>query len=227
MKLKNELQKLSQQLNYSFQNLQLLQCALTHRSVPGESNERLEFLGDAVLSFVVSAELYRLHPAAREGELSRMRSILVNGEKLAQFARELKLGDYLRLGVSETKSGGRGRESILADGFEAIIGAIFLDGGIEACKACILAWYGEAFESFSEVGVIKDPKSTLQEWLQARRLPLPFYEVVTTGAAHAQTFYITCRVAGLPYETKGKSTSRRKAEQEAAIHYLEILKHEQ
>jgi ribonuclease-3 len=226
MKQIEQCNQLSSRIGYSFKNAELLKRALTHRSIPGKNNERLEFLGDAVLSFIISTELHQRHPRAREGELSRMRSALVNGEILAEFARDLEVGTYLRLGVGELKSGGQNRDSILADALEAIIGAIFLDGGIEICRSSVLNWYDERFEDLSALKPKKDAKSLLQEWLQARKFPLPHYEATTTGAAHAQTFYVTCQIEGLPHQTKGASTSRRKAEQEAAANYLELIKNE-
>lgn len=222
----SELKQLSERIGYKFQNIDLLKKALTHRSIPGNNNERLEFLGDAVLGFIIAAELYQRQPNAREGELSRMRSSLVNGEILAKFAQDLNISTYLRLGVGELKSGGQHRQSILCDALEAIIGAIYLDGGIEECRQCIMRWYGAWFEDLAELEPQKDPKSTLQEWSQARKLPLPEYQVAVTGAPHAQTFQVTCRVTGLPHATQGKSTSRRKAEQIAAQLFLDLLEKE-
>lgn len=217
------LESLSQRLGYQFKNSALLECALTHRSVPEKNNERLEFLGDSVLNFMIANELFLRHPHANEGELSRMRSILVNGEMLAQFAVDLDLSEGLRLGVGEMKSGGRYRSSILADALEAVIGAIYLDAGLEACRNCVLKWYGERFEDLSTLTAVKDAKSKLQEWLQARKLPLPEYGVEISGAAHAQTFRVKCQVKGFAFVAEGSSTNRRKAEQEAAQRFLEIL----
>lgn len=222
----SEIEKLQQRLDYQFRDVTLLENAVTHRSTGGFNNERLEFLGDAVLSHIMAEELYRRHPKAREGELSRMRSSLVRGDRLTELARCLDLSSSLRLGVGEQRSGGQHRHSILADAFEAIIGAVYLDGGMEVCRRCVLRWYGEGIESLSEVTPEKDAKSILQEWLQAHKLPLPAYEATVTGEAHAQTFNVTCRVEGLDHVTEGTSTNRRKAEQEAAQHFLELLNDE-
>ncbi len=219
----SELDKLQKRLGYQFKNISLLENALTHRSVGGPNNERLEFLGDAVLSQIIAEALYRRHPKAREGELSRMRSSLVRGDQIAELAKCLDLSLCIRLGAGEQKSGGQHRHSILADTFEAIIGAIYLDGGVEVCQDCVLQWYGEGIEALSKVTPEKDAKSALQEWLQAHKFPLPVYEATATGEAHAQTFHVTCRVEGLDQTTEGMSTSRRRAEQEAAQRFLELL----
>jgi len=165
--MSNDLDKLQERLGYQFSDVSLLENALTHRSMAGLNNERLEFLGDAVLSHIVAEELYRRYPKAREGELSRMRSSLVKGDRIVELAKSLNLSSYLRLGIGEQKSGGQHRQSILADAFEAIIGAVYLDGGIEACRSSVLRWYGEGIESLSRVTPEKDAKSALQEWLQA------------------------------------------------------------
>lgn len=215
---------LEERLHYHFSNAQLLEQALTHRSSLGaQNNERLEFLGDAVLSHIVAEELFQRHPGAPEGELSRMRSSLVCGHRLSEMAKQLELGLFLKLGVGEKKSGGRDRHSILADTFEALIGAVYLDGGIDACRDVVLGLYGGGIDVLSEVTPDKDAKSTLQEWLQARKLPLPSYEATITGEAHAQTFHVVCRVDGLLHEAEGISTNRRQAEQAAAKAYLELL----
>ncbi len=217
------LKPLIEKLGHSFQDEQLLEHALRHRSLGADNNERLEFLGDAVLGFVITEELYRRHPTAREGELSRMRASVVNGDVLAQLAMDLSISDYLRLGIGEQKSGGQRRHSILADTMEALVGAIFIDGGIGACRQCILNWYGERVDDLSTLEPKKDPKSRLQEWLQARKLPLPDYKAKISGEAHAQTFTVTCFVEGLPHKTKGISTTRRRAEQVAAERFLELV----
>ncbi len=214
---------LAKRLGYEFRDISLLETALTHRSVYGRNNERLEFLGDAALNFIIGSELFKRHPNAREGELSRMRAALVNGEMLASFAKTLALSDCLRLGAGEIKTGGRQRESILADALEAVIGAIYCDGGMEPCQQCVLTWYGERFADLTEIKPSKDAKSALQEWSQAHKLPLPTYTSTATGQAHAQVFYVTCFVEGLPHTTTGESTNRRKAEQIAAQKFLELL----
>lgn len=217
------LESVDKQIGYRFHNVGLLQRALTHRSVCGHNNERLEFLGDSILSVVISAELFQRHPGAREGELSRMRSFLVSGEMLATLAKDLLIGEHLILGVGESRSGGQYRESILADALEAIIGAIFLDGGFDVARERVLAWYGQRFDDLSQITPQKDAKSRLQEWLQAHKYPLPKYSVKISGKAHAQTFVVCCQVQGLTHVAEGISSSRRRAEQLAAANYLELL----
>ena len=188
---------LMKKLGYQFQQVALLEQALTHRSCKGEHNERLEFLGDALLSMVIAEALYKHFPKAREGDLTRMRSSLVKGITLAEIAKELELAEYLRLGPGEMKSGGLRRESIQADAVEAILGAIFLDSGIDACKERILSWFGSRLTGI-QPGVQKDSKTQLQEYLQGRRLALPLYEVIDTqGDDHDQVFTVRCTVQGL------------------------------
>lgn len=210
-------------LHYQFNEKSLIQRALSHRSFNSQHNERLEFLGDAVLSLIISNELFVRHPRAQEGSLSRMRASLVNGEILAEFAENLEIGPYLLLGPGEKKSGGHQRKSILADTLEAIIGAIYLDGGMEPCRQCVLRWYGERFDDLATLRPKQDAKSQLQEWAQAHKFQLPIYEIKATGKAHEQVFFATCRVDGLHYYAEGKSTSRRKAEQLAARHFLDLI----
>jgi ribonuclease-3 len=165
----------------------------------------------------MAEELYRRFPQAKEGELSRLRASLVKGETLAVLAREFGLGDYLLLGSGELKSGGYRRESILADALEAVIGAIYLDAGMECCRGCVLEWYAERLDALSPQGTLKDPKTRLQEYLQAHRLALPTYLVDSVeGEAHAQVFRVECRIEGLDMTTRGTGSSRRRAEQEAA-----------
>lgn len=217
------IEELQQRLGYNFNDQALLMQALSHRSYTSDNNERLEFLGDAVLSIVMSTELYQRHPKLQEGKLSRLRSILVNGQLLGQIAMDLGIGEHLLLGAGELKSGGQHRHSILADTLEAIIGAIYLDSDLETSRACMLRWYGERFTDLSAVKPIKDPKSRLQEYLQGNKLPLPEYHAEVSGEAHAQIFYVTCRVDGLDIEAHGESSSRRKAEQIAAQKFLEAL----
>jgi ribonuclease-3 len=212
-------------LGYQFNNANLLQQALTHRSCKGRHNERLEFLGDAILSVVIAEALFQLFPNAKEGELTRMRASLVKGVTLAEIAGELSIADYLRLGPGEMKSGGHRRESILADAFEAILGAIYLDAGMDVCKARILHWFDSRLESITPQQQ-KDSKTRLQEYLQGRRLALPVYVVETTeGEAHNQEFTVSCRIEGHePVEATG--SSRRKAEQDAAHKMLEYIQNE-
>ena len=216
--------KLSKKLNHNFSDLSLLSEAITHRSKQSKNNERLEFLGDSVLGYVISSELFRRFPDALEGALTRGRAALVKGETLAELAFSLELGDYLQLGPGELKSGGFRRNSILADAMEAIIGAIYLDGGLEAARTYILSLYEEKLAVLSLDKVSKDPKTQLQEQLQAVKKPLPVYEVVaTTGSDHEQVFEVKCKVAGLSKSVKGIGRSRRKAEQEAAKKMLKLI----
>lgn len=214
---------LLEKIDYQFKDIELLKSALRHRSAGFPNNERLEFLGDAILSAIIAEALFHHHPEAAEGELSRMRSILVNGVYLAEVAKELDLGPYIHLGSGELKSGGQYRTSILADAFEAIVGAIYLDSNIETCRDCVLKWYHQRIDNLKEVGAAKDPKSRLQEWAQSHKFPLPIYQVTASGKPHEQTFLVICRVEGLPHVAEGTSTSRRKAEQLAARHYLNLL----
>lgn len=218
--------KLYEVLGYTFNNQALLLQALSHRSARGENNERLEFLGDSIINFIIAEALFARCPDATEGQLSRLRANLVNGTTLAELAQEFKLGNYLRLGSGELKSGGFRRESILADAFEAIIAAIYLDSDIDVCKNCVLKWYQSRLDDLSSLTVPKDPKSELQEYLQARRLPLPHYEVTNIeGEAHQQIFYVQCKIDLLNEPTQASGASRRKAEQAAAAKILKNLSH--
>lgn len=216
--------RLTKHLQYHFKDENLLLRALTHRSIRGKNNERLEFLGDAILSFIIADELFHRQPDSREGVMSRLRSLMVNGEVLAKIARDMHIGDYLHLGPGEQKSGGSERESILADALEAIIGAIYIDSDIDTCRQCILSWYANYFEDISELPPDKDAKSTLQEWTQANKYPLPTYSCEVSGKSHQQIFHVICRVEGLTHQASAKSSNRRKAEQLAAEQYLKWLK---
>lgn len=219
-----KLQKLTKNLDYDFSNKTLLLSALSHRSLGNQNYERLEFLGDAVLNFVIAAELFERFPKAKEGELSRLRASLVKRETLALMAKEFHIGEYLRLGVGELKTGGYHRESILADAMEAVIGAIFLDSDFMTCRQKILQWFEERLTKVSHVKISKDFKTQLQEYTQAKKLALPVYEIMEiAGEAHAQTFYIQCSIISLPHVTQGIGNSRRKAEQEAAEKMLELI----
>ncbi|OGT98252.1 MAG: ribonuclease III [Gammaproteobacteria bacterium RIFOXYB2_FULL_38_6] len=219
-----EIEGLYKVLGYSFHDKELLERALSHRSFSRKSYERLEFLGDAVLSFIMAEELFKRYPRAKEGELSRRRAFLVNADSLFVLANKLGLSSYLRLGSGELKSGGQERHSILADAMEAIIGAVFLDGGIEICHQCVIQWYGDDFEKLFEDKPMKDSKSRLQEWLQAQHYSLPIYSLIDIqGKAHAQMFTVRCSVNELGHVAEGKSASRRKAEQEAAEKFLKIV----
>ncbi|ODN43997.1 ribonuclease III [Piscirickettsia litoralis] len=211
-------------IGYQFTNEALLTSALTHRSVRSNNNERLEFLGDAILSFVIADALYNRFPESQEGELSRFRASLVKGETLAQVANEFEVGQFLHLGTGELKSGGYRRESILADAVEAIIGAIYLDAGIEAARAAILRWFDQRIAGVHKQTHSKDAKTRLQEYLQAKHDILPEYEVLRIeGKAHEQTFHVECRIEILNISQKGSGTSRRRAEQEAAAKILQEL----
>lgn len=204
-------------LDYAFRRSELLRQALTHRSFGATHNERLEFVGDAVLNCVVAAELYERFPGLAEGELSRMRAGLVNKDTLAKVARQLDLGQQIRLGEGEMKSGGALRASILADALEALFGAVFLDGGFDAARAAIVACYGDVLGKAGPATLRKDPKTQLQEWLQARRMPVPDYAVTSTsGDAHEQQFAVECRIPGMRIVASGEGSSRKVAEQAAA-----------
>jgi ribonuclease-3 len=221
----NELSVLSRQLAYTFDNASLLEEALTHRSVGSHNNERLEFLGDGILNFVIADELFRMHPEMREGDLSRLRASLVNGETLADIARELNLGNYLKLGTGELKSGGFRRSSILADAVEAILGAVYCDSDFNECHDLILRLYASKLSNLPDASSLKDPKTQLQELLQSRQHSLPVYEVINvSGKAHTQVFQVECRVDELGCVVKGKGGSRRKAEQIAAAEAFEKIK---
>lgn len=219
------LDKLQRDIGYQFANISLLQLALTHRSASAIHNERLEFLGDAILGFVIADDLYARFTRLDEGRMSRIRASLVKEHTLAELGREFALGDVLQLGPGELKSGGYRRDSILADAIEALIGAIYLDSSIEKVRKVVFSWYQERLESIDpEVGQ-KDPKTRLQELLQSRRRALPEYSVIDIqGEAHNQQFTVECSVVGLEKSVLGKGTSRRKAEQAAAEIALRILK---
>lgn len=211
-------------LGYEFDDVGLLQQALTHRSAPGSSNERLEFLGDAVLDVVVSHVVYLAHPGAPEGDLSRLRSSLVKDSSLSSLASELGLGEHVILGGGERKTGGHRRNSILADALEALFGAVYLDAGFDAARNVIEKAYGRRFIEFPEPGELRDPKTRLQEWLQARQLALPDYELVTvSGEQHKRRFEVCCHVDGAKAPTRGVGTTRRNAEQQAASLMLSDL----
>lgn len=208
---------LRERLRYDFRDPAVLRHALTHRSFGATHNERLEFVGDAVLNCVVGTDLYRRFPALPEGDLSRVRASLVNQDTLARLARRLELGGDIRLGEGEQRSGGADRSSILADALEAVFGAVFVDGGYDAARSVIVDCYGDTLSRADPAVLGKDPKTRLQEWLQARKLPVPDYAVVaTSGEAHAQVFDIECRIPSRSIVATGRGSSRRQAEQAAA-----------
>lgn len=215
--------KLESSIRYQFKDTALLERALTHRSANAVNNERLEFLGDAVLNFIVADILFHKFVHAHEGQLTRLRSSLVKEQALANWAREFSLSDYIVLGLGEKKSGGFRRESILADCVEAIIGAIYLDSDFETCVSTIKTWLDKKI-SENNISGQKDPKTQLQEWLQGKKLALPTYEVIDiTGKPHEQTFTVKCEVDCYPSGVTAQARSRRIAEQEAAKQLLERL----
>lgn len=216
--------KLQREIGYQFSSAALLELALTHRSANGTHNERLEFLGDSILSFVIAEDLYHRFPKVDEGDMSRMRATLVRGNTLAEIGREFSLGEVMRLGPGELKSGGFRRDSILADAVEALIGAIFLDSDINRVQEIILQWYQQRLETIEPGVSQKDPKTRLQEHLQGKRKPLPSYTVMRVkGEAHNQEFTVECQISGLERSVIGKGSSRRKAEQAAAELALQKL----
>jgi ribonuclease III len=215
---------LSARLGYECRDNALIDAALTHRSAGGLNNERLEFLGDGVLNCAIADLLYREFPLADEGELSRLRATLVRGEALAEIAAQLDLGSQLRLGPGELRSGGHRRESILADGLEALFGAIYLDGGFAAARSVIERLMIARIGELPTPAELKDPKTRLQEYLQGRGLALPVYALEgVQGESHNQTFTASCTVSSLALRASGQGNSRRRAEQEAARQVLEAL----
>jgi len=216
-------QTLQQKIQYDFVNLELLITALTHSSASSENNERLEYLGDAILNAIIAELLFNKFPKSREGELSRWRASLVSGEALAQLARQFDLGKYLKLGPGEINTGGADRKSILSCAIEAIIGAIYLDSDYSSIKKVIQIWYQDLLESLNELEKHKDSKTKLQEFLQAKHLELPNYAISEiTGEAHQRNFKVTCKV--LNFTTEAAGSSRRQAEQVAAELMLNKLK---
>ena len=219
------LDALQRRLDYRFAQPSLLVLALTHRSFSAEHNERLEFLGDAVLALGVSNLLYARFGHSGEGDLTRVRAHLVREDSLHRAALAIGLPEVLRLSEGEARGGGAQRASILADALEAVIGAAFLDGGFEPAQALIERLFGEVIATTDLEDWAKDAKTELQEWLQARRLPVPVYRIAATrGQAHAQTFEVECGVPALGLAQQGEGRSRRQAEQEAARRMLDSLK---
>ena len=211
-------------IGHSFKDQGLLKQALTHRSAGAPHNERLEFLGDSIVNMLIAEALFTRWPKADEGALTRARSALVCESALAVIARTLQLGDRLTLGPGEMKSGGHRRDSILADTFEAVVAAIYLDAGFEACRERIMPWFEASLSAVPAGKPEKDPKTRLQEWLQARQKTLPVYELVSeTGDDHAKHFHVRCCVADPAVSTEGEGTSRRLAEQQAAAAAIEQL----
>jgi len=222
---RSNLSRLEKSLNYPFQNANLLKEAVTHRSAGALNNERLEFLGDSILNFVIAADLFTRYPKSSEGDLSRLRASLVNKDGLFLVSQDLKLGEYLILGSGELKSGGYRRNSILADTVEAIFGAAYLDSDLERCRELILQLYNEQLENVPDADSLKDPKTQLQELLQSRKMGLPEYDVIEiVGKAHNQQFTVKCKIDKLKLETQGKASNRRKAEQQAANEIIPLVK---
>ena len=215
---------LAARLGYAPRDRELFVVALTHRSADGPNNERLEFLGDSVLNLLLSERLYRQFPNASEGDLSRLRARLVSEEPLAEVATQMQLGELLSLGSGELKTGGFRRQSILADAFEALCGALFLDGGLDVVRERVLPMFESRLDALPAPSTLKDPKTRLQELLQSRGLPLPLYTVKrTSGEPHEQVFLVSCVLSHTELETMGEGPSRRRAEQIAAQAALEAL----
>ncbi|MEI8362256.1 MAG: ribonuclease III [Betaproteobacteria bacterium] len=218
-------QDLSKRLVYSFVNINLLTQALTHRSFSAQNNERLEFLGDGALNFMIAHQLYQRFPTISEGDLSRLRAQLVKESTLCEIAISLDLGNTLKLGEGELKSAGWRRPSILADAVEALIGAVYLDGGFAAAEGLVAHLFANKLNTIDPKVIDKDPKSLLQELLQGKKIAVPEYTVThLDGEAHAQVFIVECWIEKLNIRTDGEGTSRRIAEQQAAQLALEKLK---
>jgi ribonuclease-3 len=223
----SSLKPLMRALKYEFRDEKLLARALTHRSASAIHNERLEFLGDSLLNYIIAQNLFLHFERATEGELTRLRAKFVKGETLSEIATELGVSQYLRLGIGELRSGGKQRPSILADALEAIIAAIYLDSDLETCKQQVEGWFGARLSESSLIHDQKDSKTRLQEYLQARKKALPEYEVLSIeGEAHAQIFRVICKIDLLDKPTEGIANSRRKAEQQAAARALRLLSSE-
>ncbi len=215
---------LSRIIHYTFNDPSFMIMALTHRSFSSQHNERLEFLGDSVLSFLIANELYKRFPRIDEGDLSRLRAQLVKESSLSTIAISMGLGDFIRLGEGELKSAGWRRPSILADTFESIIGAIYLDGGIEPTHKFVLRFFETQLNEIDPKLIQKDPKTLLQELLQSKKSDLPIYTVVSIeGEAHSQTFTIECHIKKSNIKTQGVGNSRRIAEQEAASKAYQLM----
>ena len=213
-----------ERLGYEPRDLALFGAALTHRSAAGPNNERLEFLGDAVLNLLIAHRLYEAFPRATEGELSRLRARLVSREPLAEIAVSLGVGEALQLGAGELRSGGFRRQSILADALEALCGAVFLDGGLPAAEPLVTRLFAARIAALPDPEALKDAKTRLQEYLQSRSLTLPRYVILgIEGEDHAQVFRVSCEVPGLALRVEGEGSSRRRAEQQAAAGMLEAI----
>lgn len=219
------IEQLVKNLGYVFRHKKYLIEALTHASFDRDNNERLEFLGDSLLNLIMALHVFKAFPKEQEGLLTRLRSYLVKESTLAEIARELNLGTYLRLGIGEKKTGGDDRDSLLADAMEAMIAAIYLDGGMEACANCVLHWYQSRLQKIASNDFCTDPKSMLQEMVQSKYKALPIYRLASRkGSDHEQHFIMHCVTPLLDYPVSGEGTSRRRAEQDAAAKVLAILK---
>lgn len=219
-----QLDTLAARLGHDFRSTALLAEAVTHRSAGNGHNERLEFLGDGVLNFVIAAALFERRPDAPEGDLSRLRASLVRETTLAEIAGELDLGAFLRMGSGELRSGGFRRASILADALEAICGAVYRDAGFAAAESLILRLFARRLDDLPDAGALKDAKTRLQEWLQARGRPLPCYALVSeSGEAHKRHFVARCTLSDADASTEGEGGGRRRAEQAAAERMLEQI----
>lgn len=212
-------------LGYQFNNPHLLRMALTHRSHSMPHNERLEFLGDSLLNCVISARLYNTYPDLSEGELSRLRAHFVQEQALCKIAGELNLSPLLMLGEGEVKSGGAQRASILADTVEALVGAVYLDGGFDKTQAWVNDLFDKSFANIDPLEISKDPKTLLQEYVQSKKIDLPIYTITTThGQAHQQIFVVECKIAALGIQVEGEGSSRRNAEQAAAKKAYQLIR---
>ncbi len=224
------LSRLEKQLGYQFKSTELLRQALSHRSVDHAHNERLEFLGDSILGFIIADEIYQRFPDASEGEMTYLRSNLVKGKTLAVLAQKLSLGEFLILGSAEMKTGVQRRESVLADAFEAILGGIYIESGIGTCRERLIDWYGELLSKADPKAMTKDAKTLLQEKMQSLKLPLPLYTTLKVlGKEHQRTFEVQCQCLGNNYSAActevAIASSRRQAEKDAAEKVLTILSH--
>lgn len=219
-----KLQQLAKKLGYEYQDISYLQLALSHRSMGAKNNERLEFLGDSLVNFMIADDLFHQFGKLPEGDMSRVRAHLVKGDTLAVIGREYNLSDYLVLGPGELKSGGFRRDSIIADAVEAIIASVYEDGGLEPCRALVTRFYAARLQKLDPKKVGKDPKTRLQEYLQSQNEELPEYSIISVnGAAHAQEFTVSCYVNKLNSKFEAVASNRRKAEQKAAEIALEAL----
>lgn len=222
---KHFIEKLQKKINYSFKDINLLEQALTHRSFKAKNNERLEFLGDSILNFLIAEILFQKFPLLSEGDLSRLRSDLVRSKTLSDIAMQLDLGNFMRLGEGELKSSGWRRPSILADSLEAIMAAIYLDSNLDSVRKITVIWFKDLIENIDPKKIDKDSKSLLQELLQAQKISRPKYSILTiSGEPHAQTFDVLCEIEKLGIHSTGQATNRKDAEQEAAQRAIELLK---